>query len=185
MPKDPDLPYSLMMDSHKLWLVEIEFIAQPQYPGVYKIVDSLEKACAIVSAYVRRAQWHLDVRVDQIDDDLMVPTGNITMLVWKCPTRAVTKADIEEYAKEGAPVEAWRSVLGSARISDPALAVDQGVVFPAGQPVECARITRLSRYIGYLYRSSRLNNYDQDFAQLKELYSEYAQELNQSKPDGT
>lgn len=159
------IPHQLEVEATNLWIVESSLDHTPRSKP--KLFRSLDEATQWVHNHVAKGlRMEADVKHTG-SDDADSPPGTLTALTWRCPSRKMTKdeclATKSPFAKE------WIKSGNHPNTFDLEGARRQQIEFANG-PVTSVTIFRVSRYLGYIRRSSALNDKSRDVAELIEAW---------------
>lgn len=152
----------LVSESVDMWIV----LAGMDLNALGLFRGEMDPAVAFVERTVaKNLRYRIDFKDDGDDDISDLPYGYITGLVWNCPTRPMSEQEIHDSGTQF--MEAW--LQNPPQTSDFEAAEKDGVVFFSAK-YDHVSVLRASRYIGYLYRSARLNDKSREVAMINELY---------------
>lgn len=161
------LPPSLVDAAPDLWMLDGGLHNTYVIPP--KLFRELDDATQWVYRHLaRNIPFKVDVKTsDLAEDDSVSPLGTITALQWRCPSRRMK--EVECLAACGTFGRQWVESGDHPNTPDLSDHLRQSIGFRNGD-LTIVTITRVSRYIGYLARSSILNDKSRDIAELVDAW---------------
>ena len=159
------IPHQLEVEATNLWIVESALDHTPRSKP--KLFRSLDEATQWTHNNIAKGiRLEADLKHTG-SDDKESPPGTLTGLTWSCPMRKMTKDEC--LAPKSRFAQDWIKSGNHPNMSDLEAARRQQIEFVNGD-VTHVSIYRVSRYLGYIWRASALNDKSRDVAELIEAW---------------